>query len=154
MKQNSIVPLERIESHIYLFRGEKVMLDADLAELYGVETKALNRAVHRNIERFPSDFMFQLTSEEAEALRLQFGTGAMEIGIWGQRRPGLVLTDYHGNYSAQAHHSRQKKVKTSLRNALHISGEGFPVSQLALQAHLQRAQLHCRSSSLNVIATR
>ncbi|MGH9447251.1 MAG: ORF6N domain-containing protein, partial [Terriglobia bacterium] len=56
-----VIPRERIEGRILLIRGEKVMLDADLAELYGVETKALNRAVRRNPSRFPEDFMFQLT---------------------------------------------------------------------------------------------
>ena len=68
------IPPERIEKAILLIRGEKVMLDADLAELYGVETKSLNRAVKRNLSRFPTDFMFQLTAEEAEALRFQSGT--------------------------------------------------------------------------------
>ncbi|HYX31053.1 MAG TPA: ORF6N domain-containing protein, partial [Pyrinomonadaceae bacterium] len=57
------IPIERIEKAIYLIRGEKVMLDRDLALLYGVETKMLNRAVKRNLKRFPLDFMFQLTAE-------------------------------------------------------------------------------------------
>jgi phage regulator Rha-like protein len=68
------VPLERIENKIYLIRGQKVMIDRDLAELYGVETKYLTRQVRRNIERFPEDFMFQLSKEEAEASRCQIGT--------------------------------------------------------------------------------
>jgi hypothetical protein len=64
-----------IESKIYLIRGHKVMLDVDLAEMYGVLTKALKQAVRRNIERFPEDFMFELTREEAgELLRSQFVT--------------------------------------------------------------------------------
>jgi phage regulator Rha-like protein len=66
--QTSLVPLERIERAIILVRGEKVMLDSDLAEIYGVETRILNQAVKRNTSRFPSDFMFQLTLEEAEAI--------------------------------------------------------------------------------------
>ena len=69
-----MIPIERIARAIVLIHGQKVMLDADLAELYGVETKALNRAVKRNIGRFPGDFMFQLTTEEAERLRYQIGT--------------------------------------------------------------------------------
>lgn len=68
------IPVERIEKAILLIRGEKVILDRTLAELYGVETKQLNRAVRRNIRRFPSDFMFELTKEEFEPLRYQFGT--------------------------------------------------------------------------------
>jgi hypothetical protein len=63
-----------IEHAILLIRGQKVMLDRDLARLYGVETKALNRAVQRNRDRFPADFMFQLTPEEYDSLRFQFGT--------------------------------------------------------------------------------
>lgn len=65
----NLIPLERVERAILSIRGEKVMLDNDLAELYGVETKALNQAVRRNIGRFPADFMFQLTnSEKAEVV--------------------------------------------------------------------------------------
>jgi len=69
-----LVPVERITSMIYLIRGQKVMLDRDLAELYGVATKVLKQAVKRNMSRFPSDFMFQLTLEEQESLRSQFVT--------------------------------------------------------------------------------
>ena len=58
--------LQVIQSKIYEIRGQKVMLDRDLAEMYGVQTKALNQAVKRNIDRFPEDFMFQLTSEETQ----------------------------------------------------------------------------------------
>lgn len=64
-----LVPVERIEKAILLIRGQKVMLDADLATLYGVETKVLVQAVKRNIERFPEDFMFQLNREEFAILR-------------------------------------------------------------------------------------
>jgi len=65
MSENaSIIPAERVEQTIYLIRGQKVMLDRDLAALYGVETRALNQAVKRNAERFPPDFMFELTREE------------------------------------------------------------------------------------------
>jgi hypothetical protein len=64
----------QVERRIYLIRGEKVMLDYDLAVLYGVPTKSLNLAVKRNAERFPNDFMFRLTQTEAEGLRFQIGT--------------------------------------------------------------------------------
>ena len=79
---DAIVPVEVIEGKIYLIRGQKVMLDADLALLYGVETKNLLRSVKRNMERFPADFMFQLTMEEFKNLRLHFGTSSQ----WGGRR--------------------------------------------------------------------
>jgi len=70
---DKIIPLERIENRIYLIRGQKVMIDKDLAELYGVETFNLNKAVIRNILRFPHDFMFLLTTEEYQSLRFQIG---------------------------------------------------------------------------------
>jgi len=73
-----MVPEEVIMSKIYLVRGMKVMIDVDLAILYGVETKQLKRSVRRNVKRFPSDFMFELTSDEFENLRSQIGTSS-----WG-----------------------------------------------------------------------
>jgi len=73
--KTSLIPQETIEGKILLIRGRKVMLDSDLAVLYGVETKQLTRQVRRNIDRFPDDFMFQLTREEYnELLRCQIGT--------------------------------------------------------------------------------
>ncbi|MDI6791993.1 MAG: ORF6N domain-containing protein [bacterium] len=71
---SDLIPAERIESKILLIRGPKVMLDRDLAELYGVTTKRLNEQVRRNIKRFPEDFMFQLTKEEVQILRSQNAT--------------------------------------------------------------------------------
>ena len=67
----AVIPVEVIEGKILLIRGHKVMIDRDLAQLYGVETRAFNQAVKRNINRFPEDFMFQLTAEEFERLRSQ-----------------------------------------------------------------------------------
>ncbi len=72
-----VVPMERITQAILLIRGQKVMLDSDLAELYGVITKVLIQAVKRNRERFPEDFMFQLSSEEFERLRRQISTSSL-----------------------------------------------------------------------------
>lgn len=74
IKKLNTAPQEIIESKIFLIRGQKVMLDRDLAMLYGAETKVFNQAVKRNIERFPNDFMFQLTKEELDFLRSQFVT--------------------------------------------------------------------------------
>jgi hypothetical protein len=74
MENNIIVPDEIILNQIYFIRGQKVMLDFDLAKLYEVETKQLKRQVRRNIERFPEDFMFELTAEEYQFLRSQIGT--------------------------------------------------------------------------------
>ena len=72
--ENNLKTIETIKDMIFTIRGQKVMIDRDLAYLYEVEVKALNRAVKRNIERFPEFFMFQLTDEETEILRSQFGT--------------------------------------------------------------------------------
>jgi hypothetical protein len=69
--KKSLVPVEQIENAILLIRGQKVMLDRDLAELYGVETRTLKQAVRRNSKRFPPDFMFELTKEELENWRSQ-----------------------------------------------------------------------------------
>jgi phage regulator Rha-like protein len=74
------VPFAAIESRIHLIRGSKVMLDADLAELYGVTTKNLNKAVERNRNRFPDDFMYQLTRQEFTILMFQFGTSSRHGG--------------------------------------------------------------------------
>ena len=71
---SKLVPVESIISKIVYLRGEKVLLDRDLAEMYGVETKQLKRAVRRNISRFPEDFMFELSKEEYQLIRSQFGT--------------------------------------------------------------------------------
>jgi hypothetical protein len=79
-----IIPIERIARAIFVFRGEKVMLDSDLAALYGVPTGHLNRAVRRNQSRFPSDFMFQLGPEEVESLKCQIGIS--KVGRGGRRR--------------------------------------------------------------------
>jgi phage regulator Rha-like protein len=86
MPEQSLVPLERIERAILVLRGHKVMLDSDLATLYAVETKVVNQAISRNIERFPEDFMFQLTEAEAAFLRSQ--TVTLKTGR-GQHRKYL-----------------------------------------------------------------
>ena len=88
--QKSLLPAERVEKRILLLRGQNVLLDADLAELYEVETKQLVRAVKRNIERFPDDFAFQLTQEEFDILREHAG----DTGQWGGRRyPPYAFTE-------------------------------------------------------------
>lgn len=85
-----LVPQERIEKTIVTIRGQRVMIDADLARLYGVTTKVLNQSVKRNLGRFPSDFMFQLRAEEAAALRSQFVTSK---GRGGRQYRPYVFTE-------------------------------------------------------------
>lgn len=83
--------MENIIRKIYVLRGHKVMVDSDLAEMYGVETKVFNQAVKRNQARFPHDFMFQLSEEEFEALRSQFVTS--NDGRGGRRYLPYVFTE-------------------------------------------------------------
>ncbi len=87
------VSIQSIERRIYLIRGHKVMIDEDLAELYGESTKRLNQQVNRNRKRFPEDFMFQLTKEEAEILRSQF---AISRSLHGGRRSLPYVFTEHG----------------------------------------------------------
>lgn len=90
-KIKEMVPREAIEQKILLIRGQKVMLDKDLAQLYGVETRVLNQAVRRNIERFPKDFMFQLTKEEMENWKSQIViTKSEKMGL---RRSPYAFTE-------------------------------------------------------------
>ena len=81
MAGNFLIPSEAIVNKIYVFRNKKVMLDRDLAKLYGVQARILNQAVKRNIKRFPEDFMFQLNREEVKIARSQFVT--LQKGGWG-----------------------------------------------------------------------
>ena len=99
-----VVLANRIAGAIVLLRSEKVMLDADLASLYGVETKALVRAVKRNLGRFPEDFMFQLTKAEFDNLRYQSGASSS----WGGRRsPPYAFTEHGVTMLSSVLHSKR-----------------------------------------------
>ena len=106
MAKELFIAAERIEQSILLIRGQKVMLDSDLAELYGVTTKAFNQAVKRNAKRFPADFMFQLTADEAETLRSQFvtskkGRGGRRYEPYAFTEQGVqTLNHQHGTFPA------------------------------------------------------
>lgn len=89
-ENNTLVPVGNIENTILLIRGQRVMLDSVLANMYAVETKVLNQAVRRNIMRFPRDFMFQLTTDELKNLRSQFVTSS----YGGQRYLPYAFTEY------------------------------------------------------------
>ena len=97
-KQNStIAVIEKIEDKIYIFRGQRVMLDSDLAKIYKVETRVLNQAVNRNLTRFPLDFVFQLTREEFDSLISQ--TVTSKTGRGGRRKLPYV---FKGTWSHNA----------------------------------------------------
>ena len=89
---NKMIPIERIASKIYLIRNVKVMLDRDLAELYAVETKVLKQAVRRNSNRFPADFMFELTRDEFKNLRSQIVTSNQDL--MGLRIKPFAFTEH------------------------------------------------------------
>lgn len=107
----ALIPAERIERSILFLRGEKVMLDADLAEVYGVTTKRLNEQVRRNRDRFPPDFMFQLTSEEFAALRSQNATS--NEGRGGRRHHPFAFTE-HGAIMAANVLSSPRAIEASV----------------------------------------
>jgi len=86
------IPVQHIEQKIHLIRGIKIMLDSDLAELFGVETRVLTQAMKRNIDRFPEDFMFQLTTKEWDVLRSQIETS--KKGHGGRRYPPYAFTEH------------------------------------------------------------
>jgi len=100
-----LISEKRILSTIIVIRGEKVILDSDLAALYGVETRRLNEQVRRNIDKFPVDFMFQLTKEEFDDLKSQ---NAISSSGWGGRRkPPLVFTEHGALQAANVLNSEQ-----------------------------------------------
>lgn len=105
------VSLERIAQSILVLRGHRVLLDADLAALYGVKTKRLNEQVRRNLDRFPEDFMFQLTDEEQAALRSQFATSKASRG--GRRYLPYVFTE-HGAIMAASVLNTPRAVEMSI----------------------------------------
>jgi hypothetical protein len=151
-----IASVEQIESRIFLIRGQKVMLDADLAELYGVETKVFNQAIKRNAVRFPEDFMFQLTSEEFADLRCQIDTSNLRSqivtsnnpsGRGGRRHLPYAFTE-HGAIMAASVLNSPRAVETSvqvvrafvrLRQMLSTNAELW-MKQLAIRLGCKRPQ--------------
>jgi phage regulator Rha-like protein len=111
MPKGAVIPVERIGTKILLIRGQKVLLDVDLATLYGVETRRLNEQVRRNLERFPEDFMFQLTEEEYAALISQFATS--KEGRGGRRKLPLAFTE-HGAIMAASVLNTARAIEVSV----------------------------------------
>src|SRR5262245_32926363 len=103
--------VEDVETNILSIRGERVILDAVLAKLYGVATARLNQQIRRNLARFPADFMFQLTKEEYDSLMLQIATS--NRGRGGPRKPPLVFTE-HGAIMAANVLNSERAVRTSV----------------------------------------
>ena len=132
-----IIPQEMIEKRIFVTRGHKVMVDKDLAELYGVETKVLVQSIKRNIERFPDDFMFQLTWKEVESLRSQFVTLKSPNGIASKRgkhvkyRPYVFTEQGVSMLSSVLHSKRAIQVNIAIVRAF-VKLRQFAVSHAEL----------------------
>jgi len=130
------IPDEIITNKIYLVRDKKVMLDEDLAELYGVTTGDLNKAVSRNIARFPDDFMFQLTKEEFDNLFFQTGTSS-----WGGRRkpPSAFTEQGVAMLSGILHSERAIKVVTlyKQKNSINFIEETQNISRSTIYQYLR-----------------
>lgn len=109
--QSLAIPAELVTKRIALMRGQKILLDSDLAELYGVETRRLNEQVRRNIDRFPSDFMFQLTAEEYALLMSQIATS--KAGRGGRRKLPMAFTE-HGALMAATVLNSSRAVEVSV----------------------------------------
>jgi len=105
MPAKEMVPLPRIETLIYEVRGQRIMLDSDLAEVYGVLTKVLNRAIKRHANRFPNDFLFRLTRQEFANLRCQIGTSSSRYG--GRRFLPYAFTEHGAIMAATVLNSPQ-----------------------------------------------
>lgn len=104
-RRTELIPVKRILKTIIAIRGEKVILDSDLAKLYGVETRRLNEQVRRNTDKFPEDFMFQLTKEEFANLKSQIATSS--FGWGGKRKQPLVFTEHGALQAANVLNSTQ-----------------------------------------------
>jgi hypothetical protein len=109
MKSESLIPTEYIENRILLIRGEKIIIDTHLASIYGVSTKALLQATKRNIDRFPEDFMFQLTAKEKKDLKSHFRSED-----WGGRRYLPYAFTEHGAIMAASILRSKRAVKASI----------------------------------------
>lgn len=110
-KDKELILLETdVQDKIYLIRGCSVMLDSDLAELYGVETRVLNQAVSRNLDRFPGDFMFQLSKDEWANLKSQF-----VISSWGGRRKEPFVFTEHGVLMLSSVLNSQRAIQVNIR---------------------------------------
>lgn len=125
----NLITIENLAQRILLIRKHKVMLDADLAELYGVTTKRFNEQVKRNLERFPSDSMFQLNDEEHSALRSQIATS--NNGRGGRRYAPYVLTEHGAIMAATIPNSPNERLHCSCLCS--VSGDAFIAQRVGSQ---------------------
>ena len=143
-----LVPIESIISKIVFLRNEKVILDRDLAELYGVETKQLKRAVRRNINRFPKDFMFELSKKEFDDLRYHFGTSS-----WGGTRYTPMAFTEQGVAMLSSVLNSQHAIKVNIaimRAFVHL--RKMIASHKELAKKLQELERHIKDHDEKILA--
>jgi hypothetical protein len=148
-----LIPTERLDNAILEIRGRKVMLSHDLAALYGVPTKAFNQAVRRNADRFPPDFMFQLTREEAQALRSQSVTSNGRSGRGGPRHRPYAFSE-HGAVMAATILNSPRAVEVSVfvvRAFVRLGRVAADQRRLALKLAEIEAKLSAHDQSLKVV---
>ena len=114
-KSSNKLTTDQLGRLIYEIRGERVMLDSDLASIYGVETKALNRTVKRNRDRFPKDFMFQISADEWQNLKYQIGTTSSGHG--GRRRRPYAFTEHGAIMAANVLNSARSSADERFRRS-------------------------------------
>lgn len=134
MSDASLIPAERIESRILVLRGQRVVLDRDLAALYGVSTKRLNEQVRRNQERFPKDFCFQLDLQEVANLRSQFATSSKTHG--GHRYAPFAFTEHGALMAANVINSQE-----AITMSVHVIRAFVRLHQLMVNHKALSAQL-------------
>lgn len=147
--ENTLIPDEALMSKIYFIRDQKVMIDEDLAELYGVPTKRLNEQVARNIDRFPADFMFKLTDDEFTNLRSQFATSS-----WGGRRnPPNVFTE-HGVLMLSSVLNSKQAIKVNIqvmRIFTRIRQMFLDNTELRLEIELIKKKLDNQDKNMEIV---
>jgi hypothetical protein len=145
----SLVPLEWVERTIFILRGRRVILDSDLAALYGVSVGIFNRAVKRNAARFPPDFVFQLTHEENEALRFQIGIS--NAGRGGRRYLPYAFTE-HGAVMAASVLNSPKAAEMSVEVVrAFVRLRGFLASHRQLAAKLEELEKKIASHDKHIV---
>lgn len=150
MKEQEELIHQAIENKIYIIRGQKVMLDRDLAELYGIETKQLKRQVNRNLERFPEDFMFELKHEENEFLRSQFGT--LKQGAHSKYLP-MVFTE-HGVLMLSSVLNSQRAIQVNIqimRTFARIRQLLTDNAELRLEIQKIKDKLHNHDKNIEIV---
>lgn len=143
--ENAIIAPETIERAILLIRGEKVLLDRDLANLYDVSTSVLNKAVTRNIDRFPSDFMFQLTKEEFSDLKFHFGTSN-----WGgTRKLPRAFTEQGVVMLCKTKERNYRSMNKYVREGLSARQLRIRLTQI-IHAHFQPKKFTIKSKTIDI----